>query len=90
LASLADAYVNDAFGTSHRAHASVAGVPALMNVEVCGLGLLVSSELAYLDFSSKAEGEIIAASKCLFFSKYVHQSLLKSVVLLCILLTVQT
>eukprot|EP00979_Chaetoceros_neogracilis_P012781 scaffold3475_cov187-Chaetoceros_neogracile.AAC.1 len=61
LASLADAYVNDAFGTSHRAHASVAGVPALMNVEVCGLGLLVSSELAYLDFSSKAEGEIIAA-----------------------------
>ena len=60
---MADAYVNDAFGTSHRAHASVAGVPALMSEEVCGLGLLVESELSYLDFSSKAEGEVIAASK---------------------------
>lgn len=61
LASLADAYVNDAFGTSHRAHASVAGVPALMPDEVCGLGCLVSSELSYLDFASKKEGEMIAA-----------------------------
>lgn len=45
LASLADVYVNDAFGTSHRAHASTVGVtkylPAVM-------GLLMAKELETL------------------------------------------
>ncbi|NBW39373.1 phosphoglycerate kinase [bacterium] len=45
LASLADVYVNDAFGTAHRAHASVVGVPSYMTVKVPGL--LMQKELDY-------------------------------------------
>jgi 3-phosphoglycerate kinase len=36
LASFADLYVNDAFGTSHRAHASVAGVALHFDKPACG------------------------------------------------------
>ncbi|MGB0344520.1 MAG: phosphoglycerate kinase, partial [Coraliomargarita sp.] len=46
LAKLADAYVNDAFGTAHRAHASTAGVAAHLSPCVCGF--LIEKELAYL------------------------------------------
>jgi phosphoglycerate kinase len=61
LAALADGYVNDAFGTSHRAHASVAGVPALLDDSLCGVGLLVDREITYLDFSGKKPDEKIGA-----------------------------
>lgn len=61
LSEYADGYVNDAFGTAHRAHGSTAGVPAIMPKEVCGIGCLMASELAYLDFSTKAETDKIAA-----------------------------
>jgi len=45
LASLADVYVNDAFGTAHRAHASTVGVPRVLP----GLaGLLMARELDVL------------------------------------------
>ena len=37
LASLGDAYVNDAFGAAHRAHASVVGLPARLQPAVAGL-----------------------------------------------------
>ena len=46
LASVADAYVNDAFGTAHRAHASTAGVADYLSPKVAGF--LIEKELAYL------------------------------------------
>ena len=45
LASLADLYVNDAFGTSHRAHASNVGVSAFLP---SALGLLVEKEVTIM------------------------------------------
>jgi phosphoglycerate kinase len=36
LASLADLYVNDAFGTAHRAHASTEGVTKFLRPSVAG------------------------------------------------------
>lgn len=46
LARLGDLYVNDAFGSTHRAHASVVGVTAHLRPAVAGL--LVEDELAAL------------------------------------------
>ncbi len=46
LASLCDVYVNDAFGTAHRAHASTAGITR--HVSKAAAGLLMEKELAYL------------------------------------------
>lgn len=46
LAALAEVYVNDAFGTAHRAHASIVGVPHLLPVKAAGL--LMQKELDYL------------------------------------------
>lgn len=45
LASLADLYVNDAFGTAHRAHASTVGVTHFLPAVA---GLLMEKELTYL------------------------------------------
>ena len=49
LASLADIYVNDAFGTAHRAHASTEGVTHYLNT--CAAGLLMAREIYYLSTS---------------------------------------
>jgi len=46
LASLCDVYVNDAFGTAHRAHASTAGITR--HVSKAAAGLLMEKELDYL------------------------------------------
>src|SRR3982075_550869 len=46
LARLADFYVNDAFGTAHRAHASTVGITKF--VQKAAAGLLMEKELRYL------------------------------------------
>ena len=46
LAGFADVYVNDAFGTAHRAHASTAGVTRF--VKTAAMGFLIRKELEYL------------------------------------------
>eukprot|EP00798_Chlamydomonas_sp_ICE-L_P003023 gene3023-13047_t len=47
MAANADIYVNDAFGTAHRAHASTEGVTKFLPISVCGF--LMQKELDYLD-----------------------------------------
>jgi phosphoglycerate kinase len=46
LAAMADVYVNDAFGSAHRAHASTEGI--VKHVKEAGAGLLMAAELDYL------------------------------------------
>jgi phosphoglycerate kinase len=46
LARLGDVYVNDAFGTAHRAHASTVGVPE--RLRPAAAGFLMQKELEYL------------------------------------------
>ncbi len=46
LAALAEVYVNDAFGSAHRAHASTEGITRYLSS--CAAGLLMEKELEYL------------------------------------------
>src|SRR5215831_7462903 len=46
LASYCDVYVNDAFGTAHRAHASTAGITKFVSAK--GMGLLMEREVKFL------------------------------------------
>lgn len=50
LASLADLFVNDAFGTAHRAHASNVGVAELLP---SAIGFLIEKEIDFLDKALK-------------------------------------
>jgi phosphoglycerate kinase len=47
LASLADVYINDAFGTAHRAHASTVGITKF--VKEAAAGYLLKKEIEYLE-----------------------------------------
>ena len=64
LAELADVYVSDAFGTAHRAHASVVGVPAYIPGVA---GLLMEREVDYLsritDAPERPLGLILGGAK---------------------------
>ncbi|VAX16335.1 Phosphoglycerate kinase [hydrothermal vent metagenome] len=51
LASLADVYINDAFGTAHRSHASTAGMTKY--IKTCAAGFLMKNEI---EFFNKAMG----------------------------------
>ena len=46
LAALADVYINDAFGSAHRAHASTEGI--VHHVKTSAAGLLMAKEVEYL------------------------------------------
>jgi len=52
LASLAELYVNDAFGTAHRAHASTEGVTKYF--DTCAAGFLMEKEIKYLSEALKS------------------------------------
>jgi len=59
LASLGEIYINDAFGTAHRAHASVEGVTKYM--KKCAAGFLMNAELKYIgETLEKAEKPFVA------------------------------
>jgi phosphoglycerate kinase len=47
LASYTDIYINDAFGASHRAHATIHALPKLMSKK--GIGFLIEKEINMLD-----------------------------------------
>lgn len=49
LASFTEIYINDAFGASHRAHASIEALPALLQPNQRGIGLLIEKEVTVLD-----------------------------------------
>jgi phosphoglycerate kinase len=57
LASLADAYVNDAFGTAHRAHASTAGVAG--HIPHVAAGDLLRAELEHLQVVREPERPLV-------------------------------
>ncbi len=65
LARLADVYVNDAFGTAHRAHASTEGITN--HVDKCVAGFLMQKEIEYfskiLDHSASPFVAILGGAK---------------------------
>jgi phosphoglycerate kinase len=64
LASIADIYVNDAFGTAHRNHASIVGVPRLLpNAVGFLMGKEVNTILEVLEYPVKPFVAILGGAK---------------------------
>ena len=59
LASLAEIYVNDAFGTAHRAHASTTGM--VSHLPMRGVGYLIRKELKFLGDALRKPGRPFVA-----------------------------
>ena len=59
LASYGEVYINDAFGSAHRAHASTEGVTKL--IPVCAAGYLMQKELEYLSKAIASPGRPFTA-----------------------------
>jgi len=59
LANLADCYINDAFGVSHRAHASVDAITR--HVSACAAGFLMKKEITYFEKAMKAPARPLVA-----------------------------
>ncbi|MFH2010834.1 MAG: phosphoglycerate kinase [bacterium] len=59
LAALCDVYVNDAFGTAHRAHASTAGMAEHVNVRAAGL-LMIRELEAFAQLLESPERPLVA------------------------------
>jgi phosphoglycerate kinase len=61
LAKLGDVYINDAFGTAHREHASTFGVPQALQGKPRAIGFLIQKELKFLgDAVSKPQRPFVA------------------------------
>lgn len=61
LSTYADIYVNDAFGTAHRAHATTAVIAGFFPEEKRMFGFLINSELAAMDKVLKSAGKPFTA-----------------------------
>jgi 3-phosphoglycerate kinase len=61
LAKLGDVYINDAFGTAHREHASTFGAPQALQGKPRAIGFLIQKELKFLgDAVSKPQRPFVA------------------------------
>ena len=62
LASLADVFVNDAFGTAHRSHVSNVGVTRFL--DICVSGYLIQKEIKFLGNAIESPERPCVASLC--------------------------
>jgi phosphoglycerate kinase len=81
LASMADIYINDAFGVSHRAHASVEGIAQHFDIEHKAAGFLLAKEIKFfyhiIEEPKRPFVSIVGGSKVSGKLEALHNLLLK-------------